>query len=133
LVLCDADHLPVLHVERVAVPDVVPVESLLSPRGVVSGDPVLWPVRTRPFAAAARPAVDCHVPRRLLAVRSAARFFRGSGVMTAIELSGVSKVYRRYSARRFATLKSALLGRSLLRDLRPDQTFLALNDVSFGV
>jgi ABC-type polysaccharide/polyol phosphate transport system ATPase subunit len=53
--------------------------------------------------------------------------------MTAIELSGVSKVYRRYSARRFATLKSALLGRSLLRDLRPDQTFLALNDVSFGV
>ena len=52
---------------------------------------------------------------------------------TAIELSSVSKVYRRYSARRFATLKSALLGRSLLRDLRPDQTFLALNDVSFGV
>jgi len=53
--------------------------------------------------------------------------------MSAIELSHVSKTYRRYGARRFATLKSALLGRSLLRELRPDQTFLALNDVSFRV
>jgi ABC-type polysaccharide/polyol phosphate transport system ATPase subunit len=53
--------------------------------------------------------------------------------MTAIELSHCSKVYRRYSARRFATLKSALLGRSVLRDLQPEQVFLALNDVSFGV
>jgi ABC-type polysaccharide/polyol phosphate transport system ATPase subunit len=53
--------------------------------------------------------------------------------MSAIELSHVSKVYRRYSARRFATLKSALLGRSLLRDLQPDETFMALKDVSFRV
>src|SRR5580765_4187775 len=53
--------------------------------------------------------------------------------MTAIELSHVSKMYRRYSARRFATLKSALLGRSILRDLQPDETFMALNDVSFRV
>jgi ABC-type polysaccharide/polyol phosphate transport system ATPase subunit len=54
-------------------------------------------------------------------------------VTSAIELSRVSKLYRRYSARRFATLKSALLGRSLLRDLQPDETFMALNDVSFRV
>jgi ABC-type polysaccharide/polyol phosphate transport system ATPase subunit len=53
--------------------------------------------------------------------------------MSAIELSHVSKMYRRYSARRFATLKSALLGRSILRDLQPDETFMALNDVSFRV
>src|SRR5262245_42938455 len=53
--------------------------------------------------------------------------------MSAIELSHVSKLYRRYSARRFATLKSALLGRSLLRELQPDETFMALKDVSFRV
>jgi ABC-type polysaccharide/polyol phosphate transport system ATPase subunit len=53
--------------------------------------------------------------------------------MSAIELSHVSKMYRRYGARRFATLKSALLGRSILRDLQPDETFMALNDVSFRV
>ena len=46
--------------------------------------------------------------------------------MSAIELSHVSKMYRRYGARRFATLKSALLGRSILRDLQPDETFMAL-------
>ena len=39
---------------------------------------------------------------------------------TAIELVNVSKLYRRYSGRQFATLKSALLKRSLLRELRPD-------------
>ena len=51
----------------------------------------------------------------------------------AIELANVSKVYRKYSGRQFATLKSALLRRSLLRDLRPDEAFLALKDVSFSV
>jgi len=54
-------------------------------------------------------------------------------VTTAIELVNVSKIYRRYSGRQFATLKSALLKRSLLRDLRPNETFVALNDVSFTV
>src|SRR5213595_3294485 len=53
--------------------------------------------------------------------------------MTAIELVGVSKVYRRYRGKRFATLKSALLQRSILRDLRPSETFPALTDVSFTV
>ncbi|HXI31479.1 MAG TPA: ATP-binding cassette domain-containing protein, partial [Vicinamibacterales bacterium] len=52
---------------------------------------------------------------------------------TAIELSHVSKVYRRYSAKRFATLKSALLQRSILRELQPSETFPALTDVSFTV
>ena len=51
----------------------------------------------------------------------------------AIELSQVSKVYRRYTGRRFATLKSALLSGSLIRDLRPDEIFTALSDVSFSV
>jgi ABC-type polysaccharide/polyol phosphate transport system ATPase subunit len=51
----------------------------------------------------------------------------------AIELVGVSKIYRRYSGRHFATLKSALLQRSILRDLQPSETFPALQDVSFSV
>jgi ABC-type polysaccharide/polyol phosphate transport system ATPase subunit len=50
----------------------------------------------------------------------------------AIELVEVSKIYRRYSGRHFATLKSALLQRSILRDLQPDETFPALNNVSFA-
>jgi ABC-type polysaccharide/polyol phosphate transport system ATPase subunit len=51
----------------------------------------------------------------------------------AIELRNVSKIYRRYGGRQFATLKSALLQRSLLRDLKPSETFPALSDVSFSV
>jgi ABC-type polysaccharide/polyol phosphate transport system ATPase subunit len=51
----------------------------------------------------------------------------------AIELSNVSKVYRRYGGRQFATLKSALLQRSLLRDLQASETFTALTDLSFSV
>src|SRR5687767_6234048 len=54
--------------------------------------------------------------------------------MNAIEVTHVSKVYRRYSRRRqFATLKSALLSRSLIRDLNPDETFPAVKDVTFVV
>src|SRR3989442_2662395 len=53
--------------------------------------------------------------------------------MTAIELVGVSKIYRRYGGRHFSTLKSALLQRSILRDLQPSETFPALKDVSFSV
>jgi ABC-type polysaccharide/polyol phosphate transport system ATPase subunit len=53
--------------------------------------------------------------------------------MPAIELVDVSKVYRRYSGRQFATLKSALLQRSILRDLRPSELFSALNNVSITV
>ena len=53
--------------------------------------------------------------------------------MNAIELTNVSKIYRRYGGRQFATLKSALLQRSILRDLQPNETFPALTDVSFSV
>ena len=67
----------------------------------------------------------------LLAVRPAARFLRRGGMTAAIELANVSKIYRRYGGKQFATLKSALLQRSLLRDLRPSETFPALTDVSF--
>jgi len=51
----------------------------------------------------------------------------------AIELVNVSKVYRRYGGKQFATLKSAFLQRSILRDLQPSETFPALTDVSFVV
>ena len=52
----------------------------------------------------------------------------------AIEVTNVSKVYRRYARRRqFATLKSALLDGSLVGDLKPDETFEALKGVSFSV
>jgi len=53
--------------------------------------------------------------------------------MNAIELSHVSKIYRRYSGKQFATLKSALLQRSILRELQPNEIFPALEDVSFAV
>jgi ABC-type polysaccharide/polyol phosphate transport system ATPase subunit len=54
--------------------------------------------------------------------------------MNAIEVVHASKVYRRFSHKRqFATLKSALLRGSLIRDLKPDETFTAVNDVSFTV
>jgi ABC-type polysaccharide/polyol phosphate transport system ATPase subunit len=54
--------------------------------------------------------------------------------MNAIEVRDVYKRYRRYGRRRqFATLKSALLSGSLLRDLTPDAVFEALKGVSFDV
>ena len=53
---------------------------------------------------------------------------------SAIEVTNVSKIYRRYSrSRQFATLKSALLSRSLVRDLAPAETFPALKGVTFSV
>jgi ABC-type polysaccharide/polyol phosphate transport system ATPase subunit len=54
-------------------------------------------------------------------------------VTPAIELKEVTKIYRRYGGRHFATLKSALLQRSILRDLSPKETFPALQNVSFSV
>ena len=54
--------------------------------------------------------------------------------MNAIEVTNAPKVYRRYSRRRqFSTLKSALLSRSLIRNLRPDETFAAVSGVTFTV
>ena len=52
----------------------------------------------------------------------------------AVELEAVTKLYRRYAHRRqFATLKSALISGSLVRDLRPEETFTAVNGVSIRV
>ena len=51
----------------------------------------------------------------------------------AIRLANVSKIYRKYSGRQFATLKSALLQRSILTELSPTETFPALRDVSFTI
>src|SRR5215210_3862449 len=54
--------------------------------------------------------------------------------MNAIEVTHVTKVYRRYARRKqFATLKSALLSGSLIQDLQPEETFPALQGVSFSV
>ncbi len=54
--------------------------------------------------------------------------------MNAIEVRNVSKVYRRYGRRRqFATLKSAILSGSFVTDLKADESFEALHDVSFDV
>src|SRR6187200_2496122 len=54
--------------------------------------------------------------------------------MNAIELTNVTKVYRRYARRKqIATLKSALLSGSLIHDLNPDETFSAIRNVSFTV
>jgi ABC-type polysaccharide/polyol phosphate transport system ATPase subunit len=55
-------------------------------------------------------------------------------VINAIEVTNVTKVYRRYARKRqFATLKSALLTGSLIQDLQPDEKFRALQGVSFNV
>jgi lipopolysaccharide transport system ATP-binding protein len=52
----------------------------------------------------------------------------------AIVGRGVTKIYRRHAQRnQFKTLKSALLTGSLLSDLRPEDMFTALADVSFEV
>ena len=52
----------------------------------------------------------------------------------AIVARDVAKVYRRFLHRnQFKTLKSALLTGSLLSDLRPDETFTALDAISFEV
>jgi len=51
----------------------------------------------------------------------------------AIDLVKVSKIYRRYGGKQFSTLKSALLQRSIMRDLQPGETFPALTEVSFSV
>jgi ABC-type polysaccharide/polyol phosphate transport system ATPase subunit len=52
----------------------------------------------------------------------------------AIVAKGVTKRYRRFAHRnQLRTLKSALLTGSVLADLKPEETFTALEDVSFEV
>jgi lipopolysaccharide transport system ATP-binding protein len=58
----------------------------------------------------------------------------GSATGPAIVARDLAKVYRRFLHKhQFRTLKSALLTGSLLSDLAPDQTFTALDGVSFEV
>jgi len=53
---------------------------------------------------------------------------------SAVVAEGVTKIYRRFlHQHQFRTLKSALLKGSLISDLRPDETFTALDEVSFEV
>jgi ABC-type polysaccharide/polyol phosphate transport system ATPase subunit len=52
---------------------------------------------------------------------------------TAIDLTDVTKIYRRYGGKQFATLKSALLQRTIAREMRPQETYQALKNVSFSV
>jgi ABC-type polysaccharide/polyol phosphate transport system ATPase subunit len=52
----------------------------------------------------------------------------------AIDARHVTKIYRRFGrSRQFATLKSAILSGTLVSELRADETFQALSDVSFEV
>ncbi|HEX6898434.1 MAG TPA: ABC transporter ATP-binding protein [Thermoanaerobaculia bacterium] len=52
----------------------------------------------------------------------------------AIRVEGLSKLYRRtLPGDRLRTLKSALVGRSLTRGLRPEEAIAALQDVDFSV
>ena len=54
--------------------------------------------------------------------------------MHAVEIRDVRKIYRRYGRRKsFGTLKSALLSGSVLKNLRPDSAFHALDGVSLDV
>ena len=54
--------------------------------------------------------------------------------MHAIDIDHATKTYRRYGRRRqSATLKRALLSGSLITDLKPAETFTALQDVSLRV
>ncbi len=66
-------------------------------------------------------------------VDSARRRDVAQGRPPAIELANVTKVYRRYGRRHFATLKSALTNRSILDDLKPSEAFTALSDFSVTV
>jgi len=55
-------------------------------------------------------------------------------VSHAVVAEELAKVYRRYQHKnQFRTLKSAILTGSLLSDLRPEETFTALDGVSFEV
>src|SRR5207249_3864146 len=65
----------------------------------------------------------------------APRHAGGGGMTTpSVIAEGVTKVYRRFlHQHQFRTLKSALLTGSLISDLRLDQTFTALDGVTFEI
>src|SRR5215204_5534277 len=110
-------------------------QPVYAPGDYVSGDPVFRGAgRSLQVAAPAGRHFRGVLSLQLLRLRSLARYVRGGSVKPAIEVARASKVYRRFSHKKqFATLKSALLSRSLIKNLRPDETFTALNDVSLTV
>ena len=71
------------------------------------------------FAPVPRRRINRALPGRLLGLRSPAGFFCGGRVSDRHRTDEVTKIYRRYGGQQFATLKSALLQRSILRDLKP--------------
>ena len=80
---------------------------------------------------AAAPAVT---PGRGEPAAAKPRTYPPTDMKPAIDVINISKVYRRYARKKqFATLKSALLKGSLIRDLQPDETFPALRGVTFSV
>ena len=51
-----------------------------------------------------------------------------------IRVSDLTKIYKRFSHKKqFRTLKSALLGGNIIKELRSDETFTALSGVTFNV
>src|SRR6185503_15360464 len=104
---------------------------------LVSGDSLFRRrFRSLEVASGARLCLGAAVSVCILPVRSPPRLLCGGSLMAmnAIELTNVTKVYRKYARRKqFATLKSALLSGSLIQDLQPDETFPALQGVSFEV
>src|SRR5438132_742427 len=80
--------------------------------GTGSGSSPSAPGRCRSCSPRTGSSTGCatRLPRPCDAVNAA---------INAIALANVTKIYRRYSGRQFATLKSALLQRSILRDLAP--------------
>jgi len=59
--------------------------------------------------------------------------FDSAQARPAIELNSVTKIYSRFKRRQFATLKSALMQRTLISDFKPDESFPALTDFSMSV
>ena len=147
LVFRDADHLSVVSAERAAVPCCSSTSNPFTHLAVSYQEILFFNGTSRPLEVA--PGARRSVPSLLFlaaaigysiacAIRLRRRCedrgcLRSPRVTPAIELANVSKVYRRYGGRQFATLKSALLQRSILRDLQPSETFPALTDVSFCV
>ena len=136
LVLRLAGALPLRRAPRAAALVPAPQPHVPRPRELPA-DPLRRPLR--PLARASRTAAlvalaGLRAGRVLL--RPPARHPGGGSVSAspAIVARDLAKVYRRFlHQNQFRTLKSALLTGSLLSDLTPDQTFTALDGVSFEV
>src|SRR4030095_4127216 len=134
MVLQHANHLLLAPGERSTFQGAVRPQPVYAPGHFLSRDPVLqWTGRPLEMVAGPWCCLRRAVLGGLLVFRWAAGLIRGGRMTTAIELANVSKIYRRYGGRQFSTLKSALLQRSILRDLQPSEVFPALTDVSFTV